>query len=129
MFAVQAATVLALAHVHELISALAAVSVILLCCGGSFGTMPSFNAGCFGTKFMGLNYGLILSAWGFAGLIGPIIVARAKDLTGSFAGMLPLIAVVLLASVMLPFLTKKPAAAAGAAIESSDNGRPVAASF
>ncbi|HSZ08171.1 MAG TPA: OFA family MFS transporter [Steroidobacteraceae bacterium] len=109
MFAVQALTVLLLAQTHELVPALAAVSVILLCCGGGFGTMPSFNASCFGTKFMGLNYGLILSAWGFAGLIGPIIAARAKDLTGSFSGMLPLIALVLLASVILPYLTRKPA--------------------
>jgi OFA family oxalate/formate antiporter-like MFS transporter len=109
MFAVQALTVLLLAQTHELVPALAAVSVILLCCGGGFGTMPSFNASCFVTKFMGLNYGLILSAWGFAGLIGPIIAARAKDLTGSFSGMLPLIALVLLASVMLPYLTKNPA--------------------
>jgi MFS transporter, OFA family, oxalate/formate antiporter len=109
MFAVQAVTVLLLANAHALVPALAAVSVILLCCGGGFGTMPSFNAACFGTKFMGLNYGLILSAWGFAGLIGPIIAARAKDLTGSFSGMLPFIALVLLASVILPYLTKNPA--------------------
>jgi OFA family oxalate/formate antiporter-like MFS transporter len=109
MFAIQAVTVLLLSHTHALLPALTAVSVILLCCGGGFGTMPSFNAGCFGTKFMGLNYGLILSAWGFAGLIGPIVVARAKDMTGSFAGMLPLIAIVLSASVILPFITKRPA--------------------
>jgi OFA family oxalate/formate antiporter-like MFS transporter len=73
MFAAQAVTVLLLAHTHALVPALAAVSVILLCCGGGFGTMPSYNARCFGTKFMGLNYGLILSAWGFAGLVGPLI--------------------------------------------------------
>jgi OFA family oxalate/formate antiporter-like MFS transporter len=120
MFAVQAATVLVLAHVHELMSALAAVSAILLCCGGGFGTMPSFNARCFGTKFMGLNYGLILSAWGFAGLIGPILAARGKDLTGSFAGLLPFIAIVLAASVILPYLTRKPPVRADAADGSSD---------
>jgi nitrate/nitrite transporter NarK len=115
MFAVQAVTLFLLAHSHTLMPALGAVSVILLCCGGGFGTMPSFNAVCFGTKFMGLNYGLILSAWGFAGLVGPIIAARAKDLTGSFSRMLPLIALVLLASVMLPYITKKPAQQSGAA--------------
>jgi OFA family oxalate/formate antiporter-like MFS transporter len=109
MYAVQAVTVLVLAHIHALAPALAAVSLILLCCGGGFGTMPSFNAECFGTKFMGLNYGLILSAWGFAGLIGPILIARAKDLSGSFSGVLPLVAIVLAASVILPYLTKKPA--------------------
>jgi OFA family oxalate/formate antiporter-like MFS transporter len=110
MFAVQAVTLFLLSHVTDLSLALAAISVILLCCGGGFGTMPSFNANFFGTKYMGLNYGLILSAWGFAGLIGPIIIARAKDLTGSFAGMLPLIALVLMGSVILPFVTKKPPA-------------------
>jgi MFS transporter, OFA family, oxalate/formate antiporter len=108
MFFVQAATLFLLGHIGDLSLALAAISVILLCCGGGFGTMPSFNADYFGTKYMGLNYGLVLSAWGFAGLIGPILVARAKDLTGSFAGMLPLIALVLLGSVVLPFMTKKP---------------------
>jgi nitrate/nitrite transporter NarK len=122
MFAVQAVTVLLLANVHGLVPALAAVSVILLCCGGGFGTMPAFNAACFGTKFMGLNYGLILSAWGFAGLIGSIIAARAKDLTGSFAGMLPFIAIVLLAAVILPFITKQPAQKSGA---DAKNTRPL----
>jgi MFS transporter, OFA family, oxalate/formate antiporter len=110
MFAIQAATLFLLSHVTGLGLALAAISVILLCCGGGFGTMPSFNAQYFGTQYMGLNYGLILSAWGFAGLIGPIVIARAKDLTGTFAGMLPLIALILLASVVLPFVTKKPPA-------------------
>jgi OFA family oxalate/formate antiporter-like MFS transporter len=110
MFFVQAVTLFLLSHVTDLRLALAAVSMILLCCGGGFGTMPSFNAHYFGTRYMGLNYGLILSAWGFAGLVGPIVIARAKDVTGSFAGMLPLIALVLLASVILPCVTKKPPA-------------------
>lgn len=110
MFLIQAATLFLLSHVSDLALALAAISVILLCCGGGFGTMPSFNADYFGTKYVGLNYGLILSAWGFAAVVGPIVIARAKDLTGSFAGMLPFIALVLLAAVILPCLTKKPPA-------------------
>ena len=108
MFAIQAVTLFLLSDVHDLTLALIATSVVLFCCGGGFGTMPSFNASCFGTKYMGLNYALILTAWGFAALVGPILVARAKDMTGSFSGMLPLIAMVLLGAVMLPFLTKKP---------------------
>jgi len=108
MFAIQAVTLFLLSDVHDLTLALMATSVVLFCCGGGFGTMPSFNAGCFGTKYMGLNYALILTAWGFAALVGPILVARAKDISGSFAGMLPLIALLLLGAVILPFLTKKP---------------------
>jgi len=108
MFAIQAVTLFLLSDVHTLTLALLATSVVLFCCGGGFGTMPSFNASCFGTKYMGLNYALILTAWGFAALVGPILVARAKDMTGSFAGMLPLMALMLLGAVILPFLTKKP---------------------
>jgi OFA family oxalate/formate antiporter-like MFS transporter len=108
MFAIQAMTLFLMRDAHDLNLALLATSVVLFCCGGGFGTMPSFNAGCFGTRYMGVNYALILTAWGFAGLVGPILVARAKDMTGSFAGMLPLIALLLLGAVMLPFLTKIP---------------------
>lgn len=59
---------------------------------------------------MELNYGLILSTRGCAGLVEPVLMARAKDVTGSFAGMLPLVAALLLVSVMRPFLTAKPGA-------------------
>jgi OFA family oxalate/formate antiporter-like MFS transporter len=110
MFAVQAVTLFLVSGVHDLSLALVGFSVILLCCGGGFGTMPSFNAHYFGTKYMGLNYGLILSAWGFAGLIGPTLVAHAKDMSGSFSGLLPLTALVLSTSVILPFITKRPPA-------------------
>ena len=112
MFAVQAGVLFCLVDVHDLHWALAGVGVVLLCCGGGFGTMPSYNAEYFGTRYMGRNYGLILSAWGFAGLVGPLLMARAKDLTGSFAGLMPLVASLLLLSMLLPYLTAKPGAAA-----------------
>jgi hypothetical protein len=41
-------------------------------------------------------------------LIGSILAARIKDLSGSFAGMMPIIALVLLVSLILPFITRKP---------------------
>ncbi len=108
MFVIQAIVLFLLHDIHDLNLALAGFAIVLLCCGGGFGTMPAYNAEYFGTRFMGLNYGLILSAWGVAGLIGPLLMARAKDLTGSFAGTLPLVASVLLASVALPWLTARP---------------------
>ena len=108
MFVVQATTLVLLGHAHDLTGALAGISVVLLCCGGGFGTMPSYNAQYFGTKYLGLNYGLVLSAWGFAGLIGPTLLARVRDSSGSYAVILPTIALVLSGSTILPFITRKP---------------------
>jgi OFA family oxalate/formate antiporter-like MFS transporter len=108
MFVIQAAVSFLLPGAHDLAVALGGFAVVLFCCGGGFGTMPAYNAECFGTRFMGRNYGLILTAWGFAGLIGPLLNARAKDLTGSFAGTLPLIGSLLLVSVVLPYLSSRP---------------------
>jgi hypothetical protein len=111
MFAVQAVTLFCLCGVHSALPALAGFAVVLLCCGGGFGTMPSYSAQCFGTRHMGLNYGLVLTAWGAAGLLGPMLVARARDVGVSFTGLMPAIACALMASVILPILTRRPAPA------------------
>jgi MFS family permease len=111
MFAVQAVTLCWLCGVHTPAAALAGFGIVLLCCGGGFGTMPSYSARCFGTRYMGLNYGLVLTAWGAAGVLGPVLMARAKDIGVTFADLLPAIACVLMASVILPILTRRPAPA------------------
>jgi len=94
---------------HGLIWAVAAFAVILLCYGGGFGTMPSFNADYFGTRHMGANYGVLLTAWGAAGVAGPVFVAVVNDTSGAFSGALPVVAIVLAAATLLPLVTKKPA--------------------
>lgn len=111
MFAVQATTLAVLAHAHGLATALGGISILLLCCGGGFGTMPSYNARFFGTQHMGLNYGLLLTAWGFAGLVGPLFAARTKDLTGSFATLLPPVTAMLAVAIVVPLVTRAPLAA------------------
>jgi MFS family permease len=83
-------------------------AIVLLCYGGGFGTMPSFTADYFGTKYMGVDYGWILTAWGVGGIVGPIFVATVKDITGSFSGALPVIAVMLIGASILPIVTRKP---------------------
>lgn len=58
---------------------------ILLCYGGGFGTMPSFVLDVFGAKMMPTVYGIILTAWSAAGIVGPQVAAVIKDSYGSNA--------------------------------------------
>ena len=94
--------------IHALPLVATLFAVVLLCYGGGFGTMPSFTADYFGTKYMGINYGWILLAWGVGGIAGPLFVALVKDHTGSFAGALPHIALMLVAAAILPVLASRP---------------------
>ncbi len=108
MLAVQAATLFWLSSVHQLNFVLLGFAIILLCYGGGFGVMPAYTAKCFGRKFMGVNYALVLTAWGLAGVMAPLMIAYGKSFSGTNAGALSLVSAVLLASVILPYLTSKP---------------------
>jgi MFS family permease len=95
-------------RVHDLPVVAALFAVVLLCYGGGFGTMPSLVADWFGVRHLGVNYGWILSAWGTAGLAGPLFVAWVKDATGAYTGALPVMAGVLAAAVVLPAVARAP---------------------
>jgi OFA family oxalate/formate antiporter-like MFS transporter len=105
---IQAVVFALMPMLHSTVLVGIAFGIVLLCNGGSFGTMPAFNADYFGTKYMGLNYGLIITAWGFAGVAGPLLAARVKDVTGSFGGTLVPLAIMLLLATIIPMVASKP---------------------
>jgi MFS family permease len=105
----QVAIFFTVGHLHSVAAVAMLFAIVLLCYGGGFGTMPSFTADYFGTKFIGLIYGWILLAWGVAGVVGPIFVAYVKDHTGSFTGALPVIAIMLIVATIFPIIVRKPA--------------------
>lgn len=61
---------------------------IMMCYGGAFASIPAYIGDIFGTKELGAIHGYILTAWALAGLVGPIIIAYVKDMTGSYVGTL-----------------------------------------
>ncbi len=82
--------------------------VVLMCYGGGFGTMPAFAADYFGSKNVGPIYGLMLTAWGVASAVGPLLIAYMRETTGSYRGALHVIAGVMAVSALLPILVSPP---------------------
>ena len=76
--------------------------LILMCYGGGFGTMPASVADYFGARNVGTIYGLMLTAWGFASVFGPLLMAEMRETTGSYQGSLRIIAAVMAVSTLLP---------------------------
>jgi len=85
-----------------------AFAIIYLCYGGGFGTMPSFTADYFGAKSMGGIYGWILLAWGVGGVVSPIMIARMRQATGSYSTPIHIIAVLMVVSLILPLIVRRP---------------------
>jgi MFS transporter, OFA family, oxalate/formate antiporter len=85
-----------------------AFATIYLCYGGGFGTMPSFTADYFGSKYMGGIYGWILLAWGVGGVVSPIMIARLRQLTGQYTTAIYIIAGVMVVSLILPLIARRP---------------------
>ncbi|MDX6532141.1 MAG: transporter, family, oxalate/formate antiporter [Blastocatellia bacterium] len=93
--------------------------VVLMCYGGGFGTMPAFAADYFGSKNVGPIYGLMLTAWGCASVVGPGMIAYMRQTTDSYRGPLHIIAGVMAISALVPILVSRPG---GGVVDS--RGRP-----
>jgi len=106
LYAIQAVIFFMLTRVHDVRTFSAMFALIGLCYGGGFGTMPSFTADFFGSRFMGGIYGWILLAWGVGAAPSPILIAHVRQTTGAYNFAIQVIAVVMACSVVLPILAR-----------------------
>ncbi len=69
--------------------------------GACLAIFPAATADQWGTKNMGMNYGILFTGWGVGGVLGPILAGKIADATGSYvaayniAGLLVMLAFVL----------------------------------
>ncbi len=94
------------AHTFGFLSALS--MIVILCYGGGFGTMPAFAADYFGPRFVGPIYGLMLTAWGAGGIVGPLLISSIRDSTKSYNNALYIFAAIVLVSAIIPFIVRPP---------------------
>jgi MFS family permease len=70
--------------------------------------MPAFTADYYGTKHLGINYGWVFSAWGAAGVLGPIIGAQVRAATGAWGGAFVILAVLSAVAAALILIARPP---------------------
>ena len=85
MYGVSAVCLFALSVFSSVSVVVLALSGIALCFGGYLGIMPSICADQFGPKHLGINYGLLFTAYGFAAFAGPRLASWIRDVnSGSY---------------------------------------------
>ncbi len=74
--------------------------------GGGFSTLPAFLGDLFGTKQLGAIHGMVLAAWGIAGVVGPTIYDTVKNTTGSLDTTLKVFAGLFVLALIVSILMK-----------------------
>ncbi len=79
-----------------------------LCYGTIFTLMPAATADFYGIRNLGVNYGLLFTGFGIAGVLGPVLGGRIRDHFGSYSYSFTTSAVLLLIGAVLAMVVKAP---------------------
>jgi OFA family oxalate/formate antiporter-like MFS transporter len=90
------------------------VFVIYWCYGTQLSVNASTAADFWGTKNAGVNYGLLFTAWGVAGIIGPRIGGRLFDTYGNYKAAFYTGGVICAIALVSELLARRPAVPEGA---------------
>ncbi|MFZ5352305.1 MAG: L-lactate MFS transporter [Bacillota bacterium] len=79
------------------------IAAIAMSFGGFLAVYPSITADYYGTKNLGVNYGIVMQAYGIAAIVGPIVAASL-----GFKSSFLLSAVLSIVAAVMTFMVKPP---------------------
>ena len=84
------------------------VCLIYFCFGGNFSLYPTATTDLFGAKNLGPNYGLVFTAYGIAGVSGPLLTPVLKDAGVGPAGIFITMGIMSIVALGINYLLKPP---------------------
>jgi MFS transporter, OFA family, oxalate/formate antiporter len=86
------------------------IMVIVMFIGANYGAnlalFPAAAKDFYGLKNYGMNYGVLFTAWGVAGLVMPFVNGKIKDVTGNNNLTFVIIVAMLIIAAMLTFVSR-----------------------
>ncbi|MCW5662874.1 MAG: OFA family MFS transporter [Piscinibacter sp.] len=107
-FALQAANMLLFASYRDEMTLIGGIVTAGIAYGALMSVFPSTTADFYGLKNYGANYGVLYTAWGVSGFVGPLLAGWAVDSTGSFRMAYNASAGLLVVAILLGLLTRPP---------------------
>lgn len=83
------------------------ISVVGFAYGGYLTLLPACTADYFGTRNVGINYGLIFTAYGVAGVVGPLIGVWVRAVTGGWENAFWILAVLSVFGLFLSLMSHR----------------------
>lgn len=84
-FAIEIIAFYMLAGVTDSFLFQALIFLIITCYGGGFSCMPAYLSDIYGTEQLSAIHGRILTAWGLAGIAGPLLLSQIYERTHSYS--------------------------------------------
>ncbi len=81
-------------------------AIVGLSYGACLSLFPATTADYWGTKNLGLNYGIMFTAWGVGGVFGPILAGKVADAAGSYSAAYTIAAGLMILAGILTFFVK-----------------------
>lgn len=116
VFTLQAAMMVALAFSEVPLALVPVAAGVGFCYGANLSLFPSTTASYFGTAHLGVNYGLVFTAWGVGGVFGSMTAGTIVDSTGSYAIAYGVAALLCLFAAGLSLAIRPPSPRTAAAI-------------
>lgn len=83
------------------------VAIAGLCYGGGFSIFPVMASDAYGSKNFGMIYGILFTAWGLGGVIGPMTAAAILDSRGTYNYAYMVAGILLVIAIGITFTGKK----------------------
>jgi OFA family oxalate/formate antiporter-like MFS transporter len=84
------------------------ICIVGLCFGGYLAIFPAITADYYGTKNIGINYGLVFTAYGVGGLLGSLFAPRVLEITKSYSMAFTSAGILCLLGAVVALISKSP---------------------
>jgi OFA family oxalate/formate antiporter-like MFS transporter len=111
IFGLQAVNMLIFTFYSNIVLLAVGIAVAGLCYGAGFSVFPAMAIDLYGMKNFGANYGLVMTGWGFGGVIGPMTAAAIFDTTKNYDMAYIVAGLLLVVTFLITFTFRKEKAA------------------
>ena len=84
------------------------IYIVGLCFGGYLAIFPAITADFYGTKNIGINYGLVFTAYGVGGLLGTLFAPRVLEITKSYSMAFTITGILCLLGAVIAVVSRPP---------------------
>ncbi len=107
IFGLQAINMLLFTFYSNIVLLAVGIAVAGLCYGAGFSVFPAMAIDLYGMKYFGANYGLVMTGWGFGGVIGPMMAAAIFDASNNYDMAYIVAGILLIVTFLITFTFRK----------------------